>query len=108
MKYTKEKLIQTYGDGFYDGFRKAIEIQEECEDSDWHSTPLVEYDDDVILSISEDAESKFEDNLIDKEVSAMQDTTFAKILDSLESQIIELPEEVSNKNEFYEWLHQGA
>lgn len=43
-----------------------------------------------------------------QEASAMQDTTFAKILDSLESQIIELPEEVSNKNEFYEWIQQGA
>ena len=42
-----------------------------------------------------------------QEASDMQDTTFAKILDSLGSRVIELPENISNKNEFYEWL-QGA
>lgn len=60
--YTKEDLVQAFGDGFYDGFKKAMEIHEKAE---WEEAlyTLLDYADWEVVELSEDAESKFEDNM---------------------------------------------
>ncbi|MEC6906856.1 type II toxin-antitoxin system antitoxin SocA domain-containing protein [Photobacterium piscicola] len=42
-----------------------------------------------------------------QEVDRMQDASFARLLDSLDSQLIELPQEVTNKEQFFSWLQGG-
>ena len=39
-----------------------------------------------------------------QEIDRMQDASFARILDSLESQLVELPKEVTDKDQFFNWL----
>ena len=62
INYTLEELVQTYGDGFYDGFKKAMEIQEKVGEDGLYT--LLDYKDIEVIGLSEDAESKFEDVMI--------------------------------------------
>ncbi|MCG9553799.1 DUF4065 domain-containing protein [Vibrio sp. Isolate32] len=39
-----------------------------------------------------------------QEVDRMQDSSFARILDSLDSKVFELPEDVTDKDQFFSWL----
>ena len=52
INYTLEELVQTYGDGFYYGFKKVMEIQEKVEEDSLYT--LLDYKDIEVIELVEE------------------------------------------------------